>query len=85
MLTVSPWEGKGIGIGCPLCLALAKLMDRLWLGTARQTETEAAPIRYWAELVGTDTKHQAGNPVADRAAPVVLACDHMLWTKWRAK
>jgi hypothetical protein len=33
--------------------ALAKLMDRLWFGTARQTETEAAPIRYWAELVGT--------------------------------
>jgi hypothetical protein len=23
--------------------------------SARQTETEAAPIRYWAELVGTDT------------------------------
>jgi hypothetical protein len=41
--------------GCLGCLALAKLMDRLWLGAARQTKTESAPIRYWAELVGTDT------------------------------
>jgi hypothetical protein len=30
-------------------------MEWLRFKSARQTETEAAPIRYWAELVGADT------------------------------
>jgi hypothetical protein len=46
------WEvGSLIGRWCARCLALASL-------TAVQecsAETEAAPIRYLAELVGTDT------------------------------
>jgi hypothetical protein len=29
-------------------------IDRLRLKAARRAETEPAPIRYWAELVGTD-------------------------------
>jgi hypothetical protein len=30
-------------------------MDWQRFKSARQTKTEAAPIRYWAELVGADT------------------------------
>jgi hypothetical protein len=59
-------------------------MEWLRFMSVRQTETEAAPIRYWAELADTEPR-ASGNPVADRAAPVVLTCDHMLWTEWRAK
>jgi hypothetical protein len=47
--------GALIGLWWLRCLGPRGPMDRLRFKSARQTETEAAPIRYWTELVGNDT------------------------------
>ncbi len=55
-------------------VALADLKSkRAALGAkGRQIETEAAPIRYVAELVGADTDSERGDPVANRPHGAVL-------------
>jgi hypothetical protein len=53
---VSPWgrRGKGIVVGYLRCRALAKLMDRLWFGTARWKRLDQGGlegIREWCKSV----------------------------------
>ena len=50
-------------------------IDRLRFKTARQAETESAPIRYVAELVGADT--DSGRAVRWLIAIMVLRCDRL--------
>jgi hypothetical protein len=54
------WEGHSDRV--PALSRPCEPMEWLRFKSARQTETEAAPIRYWAELVGTDTDSRKISP-----------------------
>jgi hypothetical protein len=49
-------------------LAALKTERATVIARGRQIETEAAPIRYVADLIGASTDSELSNPVANRSA-----------------
>jgi hypothetical protein len=61
----------------PVLLATLQAERASLAAQSRRIETDAAPIRYVAELVGADTDNERANPVADHTyGPVLRPARH---------